>query len=329
MEFIRTGFEKLSNLELYAQFTDGEWKRHNPQNRMSLYQEIENREGVLFSRPAREIKSFVAEGEFEGVNGYVSTAEPDSLYMNSIYFTHDRGAEGEYLGVSGLDTVLHEGRHVFQGECIRNEKLAKRFHIKRKKRWMWMLNEDVYFDPNELDGDVDFSDRNAVIHAIMVARTRYFFQPLDLDARRYARQRMRNFIAKMGGGEAAYNDCIYRSNMMERDVAADALKYLKEENLLEWDRNTKIIFLVRRDLLSPEGIPAFLQKIQVFEEALRLFFLVDILAEGDNLTRGLKSCRISPNGAFGGPVESIEEMYCRKFGLPDPITLGDMPGGWE
>lgn len=285
-------YNHLSDDQLYLEFTIGKWVVHTPEERKELMQEIENRVAKEQKRPAMKISVISPENDAPGVAGYHIPGR-EELFINSRYFTLTGGAMGDYSAAAALDTVLHEGRHAFQYDYMRcpDDRATMQMGLE------WALNTCLYQSGTT---ELQFS--------------LYVFQPLELDARRYARQRLRLInlsIQKQNGRfDPAFskqvNDCI----LNERICAGLALKNISPAMIDYYDRKAIARFKEHSPDVDLEGV-------SLFRETMHMFRVIDQLSDAQDLIGHRFEARYMGFGMRFAEekehqmLESLEDTYRR------------------
>ena len=189
-----------------TEFKPAVWAKLTPKERLCLLQEAEDRIAAEENRKRREI---VPEKMKKGVNGEYRPGTPDYMYIsedliNSTYLDGGDDTKASlpgYTASKALLTVLHEGRHAYQDDCVKGKpsyidgverkdkplvKLAKDAKkVDDKTLALWDMQRFVYFDGDETD------------LGPMGGELRYFFQPVEDDAERFAVQKIQELASEV------------------------------------------------------------------------------------------------------------------------------------
>lgn len=135
------------------------WQNMTYDQRVDFYQRLENTMAASQNRLARIVRP---ENMSKNIAGYYSEKVPSNIYINkSMIMQDDRRYDN-------CDTIIHEGRHAFQDDCI-----VGMAHIGNiddvNKISDWQKNFDQYQEPNGMNSDI-----------------KYRFQPIEKDAYEYA-----------------------------------------------------------------------------------------------------------------------------------------------
>ena len=139
--------------------------------RLDFYQNLENTMAASQNRPARVVTS--VNMPKKNIAGYYSTYDPSKIAINKRLIMQD---DRRY---DNCDTIIHEGRHAFQDDCI-----VGRAYIGNiddvNKIGDWRRNFDQYQEPNGMNSDV-----------------KYRFQPVEKDAYDYANKEFDKMTANV------------------------------------------------------------------------------------------------------------------------------------
>ena len=128
--------------------------------RLDFYQKLENTMAASQNRPARIV---IAENmPKKNIAGYYSAYDPSKIAINKRLIMQD---DRRY---NNCDTIIHEGRHAFQDDCIYGRAYIGNIDDVNKIS-DWRKNFEEYHDPEEKNYDV-----------------KYRFQPVEKDAYDYA-----------------------------------------------------------------------------------------------------------------------------------------------
>lgn len=161
--------EQISDAMLEIEGTDYDgWKRLSPQERVNMLQKIENAAARIAHRESCPI---IVKSLGENHYGYYSP-ETKTITLNSDYLKGD----GESYKMS-LDTVIHEGRHAYQDYNLHERQV----HTSPGDLTNWYLNHYKY-------GYQDVQTYGFC---------RYWMQPVEADARKFAEDVTSKFFDKI------------------------------------------------------------------------------------------------------------------------------------
>lgn len=255
---MRNGFESLSSAALCAQFSESLYPRE-PEARLGLLQEFENRISAMNGRPALTIQKIpISEIRAEpNLAGYYSYAEPDKLYLNPLYLTGTKTGQSGFGPADALDTLVHEGRHAYQHLLVARQPQD----VSRALLLEWAMNFQGY--QNGSDGP---------------GLALYGYQSIELDARRCARNVL-NVVREriqeyQGASDAGFDRKTVFSRRVERMWAGLVLRNLTEEELDRRDR-------IAREALRKRnpGLELPIDHTTLFAEARSLFSRCDDLSD--------------------------------------------------
>ncbi|MEJ8752075.1 hypothetical protein WKS98_05560 [Lagierella sp. ICN-221743] len=136
------------------------WQNMTYDQRLDFYQRLENTMAASQNRPARLVAP--VNMPQKNIAGYYSAADPSKIAINkSLIMQDDRRYDN-------CDTIIHEGRHAFQDDCIVGRAYIGNIDDVNKIS-DWQKNFDQYQEPNGMNSDV-----------------KYRFQPVEIDAYEYA-----------------------------------------------------------------------------------------------------------------------------------------------
>lgn len=196
-----------NSLVEYEKFNPAVWAGLSPKERLNLLQMIEDRVAAEENRKPREI---VPEKLKKGVNGEYRPGTPDYIFINEDLINSTSQDDGDdtraplpgYTASKALLTVLHEGRHAYQDDCVKGKnayingveihgtplaELAKgQGKLDDETLRLWEMQTYIYFNKEENE-DI----------GPLGAELRYFFQPVEDDAEWFAVQRIQKLAAEI------------------------------------------------------------------------------------------------------------------------------------
>jgi len=297
-------YSNLSDGMLYLQFEESAWRKRGEDERLSLLQELENRTAREEGRRPMTICRIPENEERAGLMGYYRDGT-NSLFITGKFLRPQRLNLNDYNAAAAIDTVLHEGRHAFQHHVMREESTK----TPQKNTLAWIMNTFSYFSYGQGDPEA-----NAAL---------YLYQPLELDARRFARQRMRrinNAIRSFSGSpDSSFTRYLQKDKMYERVYAAIALRTLTPEVMDRLDAEAR-----RRFKEANPKVDIDLSRISIFSEARKLIENVDRLIDdpdafgGDSRFDSFRS---------GDSLDSLARKLLDKSGVAPPKP--DRPDAWS
>jgi hypothetical protein len=96
-------FGGMTESQLLDQFKTGNWNALNEENRVSLLQEMENRNAAAQGREPAEVMNLTTMGNYGQFNG-----ETNGMEINV----------SSYSSYETLDTYIHESNHAYQHHCV-------------------------------------------------------------------------------------------------------------------------------------------------------------------------------------------------------------------
>ncbi|MDO4332036.1 MAG: glycohydrolase toxin TNT-related protein, partial [Eubacteriales bacterium] len=163
---------------LMESFRSENWSKMNADQRLAALQKLEN---ITAGQEGRTARTVVPEKmENDSTYGYFNeTSSPNSLHINEKLL-NGNGANGGY---DAIDTLWHEGRHAYQYDAYSGRLLSTANPPDKDTQELWKANfdNDIY--------------RNS--------GTAYYYQPIETDANRFARGKLKeneNYFA----GDPAY-----------------------------------------------------------------------------------------------------------------------------
>lgn len=298
-----TNFAKLSEDALYnMMFDENTWNTVGDDGCLELLQEVENRQAFYDGRPPMTIRFISAEEEGGGLRGYYQHGRGCLFISRTLVRPSKLGVSG--TGAAGaIGTALHEGRHAFQHHCM--EKTSSL--VNWDQRLEWALNFTHYFSFDGHD-----SEQEAAL---------YLFQPVELDARRAARQGVRKIGDRLVQAGHAPNPMIRRylenEQSYERAYAAMAMRVLTPQLLDRLDREAKEKFL----RYNP-GVDV--SRIQLFRELRNMMGCMDRLIDDPRSLGNVSGYgpAFGSNGFNFGTGGSMVASYTPTFGCITPAALG-------
>ena len=123
-------------------------------------------ENIEASRQNREPRKVVI-ADLGGYLGEFKCGTPDTIYISDKYFKkydeNDTTNRKIYCSLAAINTILHEGRHAYQYDCIigeiiieaaKRELWRKAFYYKAKDHDASIRHHKYFFDPTEEDANI-------------------------------------------------------------------------------------------------------------------------------------------------------------------------------
>lgn len=136
------------------------WQNMTYDQRVDFYQNLENTMAASQNRPVRIVTPMNIQEKYAG--GY-SAYDPGKIVIKKSLIMQDD------MRYDNCDTIIHEGRHAFQDDCIVGRAYIGNIEDVNKIS-DWHKNFGQYHEPDKTNYDV-----------------KYRFQPIEKDAYDYAR----------------------------------------------------------------------------------------------------------------------------------------------
>ena len=164
------------------------WKTATPQQRVAMLQAVENRNAAQQNRPAARIQPQYMASNRRG--SY-------SRQRNAIVMNHDMIAYSQTPDMC-LQNLYHEGRHAQQWDAVQHPERHPEFSKETVGKWKDNMTNYKTYTPEKLnqqlkDGTRDMTPTQAnrvKQNAHKRVFETYQKQPIEVDARRYAKERM-------------------------------------------------------------------------------------------------------------------------------------------
>lgn len=173
-------------------FKPNKWAALSPGKRIDLLQKVENRVAAEENREPRTIVP-----QKMDVNGEYRPETPKYIFINEDLINStelDEYVRYGYAASQAMQTVLHEGRHAYQDDCVKGKnayingveihgtplaELAKeQGKLDDETLNLWKMQDLIYFRK----GDFYLSPPDQFL--------RYFFQPVEADAESFSMQKL-------------------------------------------------------------------------------------------------------------------------------------------
>lgn len=206
-----TQYSRLTTDQLYLLFCDTQWKNMTDAQCLSALQELENRVAAREGRPAMRVCMMPSQQERPGLNGYYIDGQR-SLFLTRRFLANRKNPIFGVKAGEVINTVLHEGRHAFQHEAVRGN--VK--NISRATMLRWGISFQDYHGGN--GGDVEAA--------------LYYAQPVEMDARRFARVHVLEIAERIaqltGAPDRGFEIAINREKVQESAKCAYIKTHLNE-----------------------------------------------------------------------------------------------------
>lgn len=148
----------------FKKLEDSKWQKLSYEERCEVLQKVEEYEALTHNRP---VASFQTRDSMPlQSRGYYS---PKSNTITQNYqYTMSNSSE------MALQNVLHEGRHGYQWDCIKNPQKHPEISESQRKEWEQNLNNYISAQSAE-------------------DKMQYFMQPVEVDARTYAQSEAKQY----------------------------------------------------------------------------------------------------------------------------------------
>lgn len=193
-------------------FKSENFKNASVEERMNAFQALEH---DMAQQQGRKERQIVFEDMKPNECGYY-TSEDDKIHLNSAYIS-DEGAINN-LQYDGMDTVIHEGRHATQADCINgycdppDDKLSRNMEGMRDCEVTGVYSEG--------------SDTG-----------NYRLLPNEYDAFSYANDVMSGDMSKHFNDDPAYSDYVAAQRKGNEEAVNDAYNSRAAQYLLQEDRS--------------------------------------------------------------------------------------------
>lgn len=255
---------KISQQDLYTLLHESNWNRLDQNARLQILQELENRQAELDNRPALKVCVKEMSPGLMGQHG-VLTDGSEVIYLNALLVKESKlfssKNESIYNAAAAVNTLMHEGRHSFQYHSI----MKKSAGVPERQRLEWQAVMAA------CGGLYEAGDKNIAI---------YFAQSIEMDARRFARQRVTEISRVLQRMDAMDRNFVYeeaKNLELERRVVAHVRKALTLPMLEKYEKQV----LEHLGRMQPE---LKLDKLSVFDDARFILSQPDVLSE-DELVR--------------------------------------------
>ena len=177
-------------IEMFAQET---WAGLSAERRLDALRRLEAQTARMSGSTPLDVR--VMQEQSGGMMGYYDH-RVRSMYLHPRYFHSDGLNLGDFTAAAAVRTVLHEGRHGFQWISVSEGS----DQTPQDTLLEWAVNQCCYFS-----GASD--DRTMAL---------YFFQPVEMDARRYARETAEELQRQLEARRGRQDEAFRRSMDMDR-----------------------------------------------------------------------------------------------------------------
>lgn len=148
--------------DFFDDFLTCRWRLASKNRRLLKFQELENNTAKEQGRVARLVTICSSEKL-----GYFNHVTSNKLFINQIYVD----SNDPCIQYDGINTVIHEGVHAYQNDCI-NRIIECKNTIDAVS--VWQKNDEIYYLPEE-----DY--------------LKYYFQPIEICANTFAIKKLLSF----------------------------------------------------------------------------------------------------------------------------------------
>ncbi|MCI6244716.1 MAG: hypothetical protein MR619_02300 [Eubacterium sp.] len=193
-------------------FKSENYKNASAEERMYAFQALEH---DMAQKQGRKERQIVFKEMEPDLCGYY-TDEDDCIYLNSAYIS-DEGAMNN-LQYDGMDTVIHEGRHATQADCINGYCDPPDDKLSRNMEGIRNCNVPGVYTEGKKTGN-------------------YRLLPNEYDAFNYANDVMSGDMSKHFNDDPAYNDYVASQRKSNEEAVNDAYNSRAAQYLLQEDRS--------------------------------------------------------------------------------------------
>lgn len=210
----------------FTQFKPDLWAKLSPDERLCLLQEAEYHAAEEENREPREI---VTQPRPNNDYGAYRPSDPKKIYINekliqTLYLDERYNTTPGYTASIALSTVLHEGRHAFQDDCIKgknayingvesNTRLSEHAKIDDETLKLWKKQDLAYF--HHTKDDPYLTPLNKFLQ--------YFFQPVEDDAEAFAMRKLQEWADQIDDFQFRVCCNLQTNNRAEHEADAQAL----------------------------------------------------------------------------------------------------------
>lgn len=234
---------------LVVLFGQESWKALDAERRLNALRQLEAQTARMSGRTPLDVRVMPEKAGSGGMLGYYDHSRR-SMFLHPRYLQSGGLNLGDYSAAAAIRTVLHEGRHGFQWISV----AGGSDRVPQDTLLEWAVNQCCYFSGSASD------DRTMAL---------YFFQPVEMDARRYARETaeglQRQLEARRGRQDEAFRrsmDMDRRSEEIIRDVGRRGLTL---QTLDSAERRARNAFARYNPRVDASGV-------QIFHEARETLF---------------------------------------------------------
>lgn len=196
---------KFDEKTLWKMLHHVNWNRMDAASRLAVYQEFENRQARLDGRKPVQIRADMPmKPNLYGIHrtnadgSEIIFINPRFVKTSKLFGNTDTSI---FNAASGLDTVMHEGRHAFQHHVVKN-KLDVVSELQRMEWAASMVQHGGTYIPNTIF---------------------YAIQGIEMDARRFGRRQMEkinSYFKSIGHEDPNFTNAIADSLATEKDYIA-------------------------------------------------------------------------------------------------------------
>ena len=184
------------NNNLIQLFEEARWSGLSAEERLNALRCLEAQSAMEEGRAPLDVRVMGEQEAQGGMLGYYDH-RTRGMFLHPRYL-HSGGLNlGDFGAGAAVRTVLHEGLHGFQWASV----AMGSDRVPAQQLLEWAVNQCCYFAGNGSD------DRTLAL---------YFFQPVELDARRHAREKAAQLLSRLEGLTGRADEAFRRSMDVDR-----------------------------------------------------------------------------------------------------------------
>jgi len=172
----------------YSVFETSKWEKMTPFDRMEALQGLEISMAAEQGRTPRKVHP---KSDFpSSTRGQYNPTDPGYLYINSSLINSNKE------NYQAMQTTIHEGRHAYQDDCVTGKAVALPQDANKIDSWSRnMPGRGGVYNQNDY--------------------TTYRFQPVEVDANNYAKERV-NAIGSQYSQDSAFKSFCFKRDAQDR-----------------------------------------------------------------------------------------------------------------
>lgn len=211
---------KYSDQQLMNALHQSNWKRMDPTTRLRVFQEFENRQARIDGRRPVEIR---ADRPMAPQHYGTHVTMPDGseiIYINPRYIINSKLSKdldtSIFNAASGLDTVMHEGRHSYQHHVLKE-------------------NSHIISELQKIEWAVSMPEHGGkyISNGIF-----YALQSIEMDARRFGRRYIEKiglYFKSIGHEDPNFTNAVAQAIQDEKDYIARIRAHLTLADITEME----------------------------------------------------------------------------------------------